>query len=159
MSSIPSKLVMLRALANVPVSEYSDIRPPNDATNANERLSFFKRLRQKPSAPQQKAIKSKQISFNTAVWLSFNRAIDKPVSVWLSYKDAVGENTILVDEQCLNGSTSAMFSGTVSFTAKGPIEYLRVCCGGISTDEYLCVDDACVKRQSHSVGTTDSVAA
>ena len=115
--------------------------------DANERLSFFKRLRQKPSAPQIKSIKSKKISFNAAVWISFNCVMNKPVSLWLSYKDASGENTILVDEQCMSESNSAMLSGTVSLDVKGHVEYLRACCGGVSMEEHISVDDVCVKRQ------------
>ena len=155
MSAIPSKLIMLRTLVNVPVSEYSDIRPPKDALNEKERLSFFKRLRQKPSAPQQKSIKHKQVSFNAAVWISFNQVISKPVSLWLNYKDASGENTILVDEQCLNESKTAMLSGTVSFNVKGHIEYLRASCGGVSVEEGISVDEACVKRQEASLSVSD----
>jgi hypothetical protein len=146
-SAIPSKLIMLRTLANVPVSEYADIRPPKDATNSNERLSFLKRLRQKPSKTNNCAIKSRHLSFNAAVWMSFNQVMHKPVSLWLSYKDASGENTILVDEQCLSESTSAMLSGTVSFQVKGHLEYLRACCGGIAMEERFNLDEVHVRRQ------------
>lgn len=146
---------MLRTLINVPVSEYSDIRPPNDASNEKERLSFFKRLRQKPSSPQQKSLKPKQVSFNAAVWLSFNHVVSKPISLWLNYKDASGESTILVDEQCLNDSKAAMLSGTVTFNVKGHIEYLRASCGGISMEESFSVDEVCVKRQSSSISLID----
>ncbi len=151
MSAIPSKLIMLRTLANVPVSEYADIRPPKNSLDKNERLSFLKRLRQKPTVTSSQVTKSKQLSFNAAVWLSFNKSIKKPVSLWLSYKDASGENTILVDEQCLNESTSAMLSGSVSFQVKGNIEYLRACCGGIGMEEHFNIEDVHVRRQEQEI--------
>tara|TARA_R110001592_G_scaffold288331_1_gene557328 strand:- start:967 stop:1431 length:465 start_codon:yes stop_codon:yes gene_type:complete len=138
---------MLRTLVNVPVSEYADIRPPINSLDVNERLSFLKRLRQKPGVVSKSVSKSKQLSFNAAVWMSFNQAIHKPVSLWLSYKDATGENTILVDEQCLGDSTTAMLSGTVSFNVKGNLAYLRACCGGISMEERFSVDEVHVRRQ------------
>jgi hypothetical protein len=146
-SAIPSKLIMLRILANIPISEYADIRPPKDCLDTSERLSFLKRLRQKPSKTSNSSNKSQHISFNAAVWLSFNQAMHKPVSFWLSYKDATGENTILVDEQCLNESASAMLSGAVSFNVKGNLEYLRACCGGISKEERFNMDEMYVRRQ------------
>ncbi len=158
MSAIPSKLIMLRTLVNVPVSEYADICPPKNALNVHERLSFFKRLRQKPSTAQTKDVKSKQISFNAAVWLSFNKVMNRPVSLWLSYKDASGENTILVDEQCITESKSAMLSGTISLNVKGHIEYLRACCGGVSMEEHFCVDEVCVKRQDFVFEVADPFA-
>lgn len=159
MSAIPSKLIMLRTLANVPVSEYADIRPPKNSLNTNERLSFLKRLRQKPGASNPNYAKSKHLSFNAAVWLSFNQTMQKPVSLWLSYKDATGENTILVDEQCLNESTSAMLSGTVSFNVKGNLEYLRACCGGVAMEERFNLDEVHVRRQEESMQLADPYAA
>ncbi len=147
MSAIPSKLIMLRTLTNVPVSEYADIRPPTNSLDTNERLSFFKKLRQKPSAIKSNAPASKYLSFNAAVWMSFNKTMQKPVSLWLSYKDSTGENTILVDEQCLNDATSAMLSGTVSFKVKGHLEYLRASCGGVAMEDHFSVDEVHVRRQ------------
>jgi len=146
-SAIPSKLIKLRTLANVPVSEYADIMPPKNSLDTKERLSFLKRLRQKPSTLSKHISKSQHLSFNAAVWMSFNQAIDKPVSLWLSYKDSTGENTILVDEQCLDDAKSAMLSGSVSFNVKGHLEYLRACCGGIAIEERFSVDDVHVRRQ------------
>lgn len=148
MSAIPSKLIMLRTLANVPVSEYADIRVPANCSDTQERLSFLQRLRQKPKkVNHSKDKQSKTLSFNAAVWMSFPKSMQKPVSLWLSYKDASGENTILVDEQCLNEASSAMLSGTVTFKAKGQIEYLRACCGGISPQDNFSLDEIHVRRQ------------
>tara|TARA_R110002167_G_scaffold99318_2_gene260494 strand:+ start:785 stop:1276 length:492 start_codon:yes stop_codon:yes gene_type:complete len=158
-SAIPSKLIMLRALSNVPVSEYADIHPPKNSLDTNERLSFLKRLRQKPSAKNNDTKKTKQLSFNAAVWMSFSQVMHKPVSLWLSYKDATGENTILVDEQCLNESKSAMLSGTVSFQVQGNIEYLRACCGGIGIEERFSLDEIHVRRQHQSIEFADPFAA
>lgn len=148
MSAIPSKLIMLRTLANVPISEYADIRPPKDCSNTEERMNFLKRLRQKPkSQSQNREAKARTLSFNAAVWMNFPKAMQKPVSLWLSYKDAKGENTILVDEQTMNDSRSAMLSGTVTFAVKGDIEYFRACCGGISNEERFSIEEIHVRRQ------------
>lgn len=154
MSAIPSKIIMLRTLANVPVSEYADIRPPENCTDTQTRLSFIKRLRQKPKAASKaKDNRHRTLSFNAAVWMRFSKAMQKPVSLWLSYQDASGENTILVDEQYLNESSSAMLSGTVTFTVKGQIDYLRACCGGVAQNEGYSVDEIHVRRQEvdHSI--------
>jgi hypothetical protein len=154
-SAIPSKLIMLRILASVPISEYADIRPPKNSLDKNERLSFLKRLRQKPSTKINSATKTKQLSFNAAVWMSFSQVINKPVSLWLSYKDATGENTILVDEQCLSESKTAMLSGTVSFQVTGNIEYLRACCAGVGMEEQFSLDDIHVRRQHKAIEFAD----
>lgn len=147
MSAIPSKLIMLRTLANVPVSEYADIRPPKNSLDTHERLSFLKRLRQKPNVKSNATNTTKYLSFNAAVWMSFSQTMHKPVSLCLCYKDAKGENTILVDEQCLNESKSAMLSGTVSFKVTGNLEYLRACCAGIAMEEQFSLDEIHVRRQ------------
>ena len=55
MSAIPSKLLMLKTLSQVPLSEYADIRPPEDSTNQVQRAGFFKLLRQKPKSPASKS--------------------------------------------------------------------------------------------------------
>ena len=145
MSVVPSKLIMLRTLQDVPRSEYSDLRPPKDLTNQKERMSFLKLLRQKP-AQVRKSYKPKTLSFNAAVWLNLVEQASKPVSLWLSYKDSQGENTILVDEQCLKDSRSAMLSGNVTFKVTGHLEYLRACCGGLGVNERYSVDDIYVRR-------------
>lgn len=151
MSGIPSKLIHLKHLADVPVSEYADIRPPKNTEDEKERLSFLKRLRQKPEAKKTVAIVRRTLSFNAAVWLKFSQSVNKPVSLWLSYKDAEGEQTILVDEQALNGSTSAMLSGSVTISVKGAVEYLKACCGGVSNSEKYLVEEVHVRRQELQV--------
>lgn len=152
MSSIPSKLLMLKTLRDVPRSEYSDVRVPKNLNDSKERLGFLKMLRQKPSAQQKAAAsKTKLLTFNAAVWLNFSNAAKKPVSLWLSYKDAQGENTILVDEQCLGDSKSAMLSGNVSFKVVGNLEYLRTCCGGVGINESFVVEDMHVSRLENNI--------
>ena len=149
MSAIPAKLIMLKTLSQVPVSEYADIRPPKDPANQEQRAGFFKLLRQKPKSHATKFVNgsaSKDLSFNAAVWLNFPQPLHKPVSLWLSYKDASGENTILVDEQALKGSSSAMLSGTVSIRVKGHLDYLRASCGGVAMDERFQIEELYVRR-------------
>ena len=159
MPAIPAKLVALKTLSQVPVSEYADICPPKDLTNPEQRAGFFKLLRQKPkSQPKKGEVKvRKSLRFNAAVWLNFPKPVNKPVSLWLSYKDETGENTILVDEQALKGSSSAMLSGTVSIEVKGSLEYLRASCGGVATDERFHIEDLYVRRlrEAANQNTTD----
>ena len=153
MSAIPSKLIMLKTLSQVPLSEYADIRPPEDPMNQAQRAGFFKRLRQKPKTHASKsghAYTSRDLSFNAAVWLNFAQPLNKPVSLWLSYKDASGENTILVDEQALKESSSAMLSGSVSIRVKGNLDYLRASCGGVAMDEKFQIEDIYVRRLKDS---------
>lgn len=151
MSVVPTKLIALRKLQDVPCSEYSDLRPPKDLTNTKDRLGFLKMLRQKPNRRNQGSNKQKTLSFNAAVWLNLMDAAKKPVSLWLSYKDSQGENTILVDEQCLNNSKSAMLSGNVSINVVGHLEYLRACCGGLGVDERFSVDELHVRRLENKI--------
>jgi hypothetical protein len=153
MSAIPSKLISLKTLSQVPVSEYADIRPPKDCTDQQQRAGFFKLLRQKPKNNQTKSHVnvSQELLFNAAVWLNFPQPLNKPVSLWLSYKDATGENTILVDEQALKGTSSAMLSGTVSIRVKGHLEYLRASCGGVAVDERFHIEELYVRRLRDSV--------
>ncbi|WP_156490436.1 MULTISPECIES: hypothetical protein [unclassified Oleiphilus] len=152
MSSIPSKLLMLKTLSEVPRSEYSDVRVPKNLNNTKERLGFLKMLRQKPSAQQKvSSAKPRLLTFNAAVWLSLAQAAKKPVSLWLSYKDAQGENTILVDEQCMGESKSAMLSGNVSFKVSGNLEYLRACCGGVDEKQSLVVEELHVRRLKQEI--------
>lgn len=148
MSAIPAKLISLKTLSQVPVSEYADISPPKDATNPEQRASFFKLLRQKPKSQSKSSPMTirKELSFNAAVWLNFPKPLNKPVSLWLSYKDASGENTILVDEQALKDSCSAMLSGKVSIQVKGNLEYLRASCGGVAMDERFQIEELYVRR-------------
>ena len=145
---IPPKLVMLRTLSEVPLSEYSDLQTPKDFIDKKQRLSFLKMLRQKPASvvAARANNRTKTLSFNAAVWLNFMTPAKNPVSLWLSYKDGNGENTILVDEQCMGESTSAMLSGSVSIKFVGNIEYLRACCGGVSAEEKLSVEELHVRR-------------
>lgn len=153
MLAIPAKLITLKTLSQVAVSEYADIRPPKDSTSQEQRAGFFKLLRQKPkmhSAKSNILSQPKDLSFNAAVWLNFPHPLNKPVSLWLSYKDSSGENTILVDEQALKGSSSAMLSGTVSIRVKGHLDYLRASCGGVALDEKFHIEALYVRRLKDS---------
>lgn len=158
MSTIPSKLLKLKNLQEVPRSEYSDLPTPDDFSNEKNRLSFLRMLRQKPSKAQQmNQARPKELSFNAAVWLSFTQHVKRPVSLWLSYKDANGESTILVDEQCIGESASAMLSGNVSIKVTGNIEYLRACCGGIDQSESLVVEELHVRRLENEVAYNNPI--
>jgi hypothetical protein len=150
MSAIPAKLISLKTLSQVPVSEYADILPPADLTNTQQRAGFFRLLRQKSKQSAVSSVRSsttRELAFNAAVWMNFPKTMNKPVSLWLSYKDGSGENTILVDEHLMIDSCSAMLSGSVTLRVKGHLEYLHACCGGISKDDSFQIEELYVRRQ------------
>jgi hypothetical protein len=158
MSAIPLKLLKLKTLMEVPRSEFSDLNVPEDLSNENVRLGFLKMLRQKPKKIKSTTnSKSRELSFNAAVWLNFAEVVRKPVSLWLTYKDAQGENTILVDEQLSGDSMSAMLSGNVSFKVTGNIEYLRACCAGVDSNKELVVEEVHVTRLKNEVTYLNSI--
>lgn len=158
MPTIPMKLLKLKTLSDVPRSVYSDLPVHEDLSDEKQRLNFLKMLRQKPrKVQQQQNKKPRQLSFNAAVWLSFTEVINKPVSLWLTYKDAQGENTILVDEQLSGGSMSAMLSGNVSFEVVGDIQYLKACCAGVDSNMDLVIEDVHVTRLKSEISYANPI--
>lgn len=150
MQSIPNKFLKLRVISEVPVSQYADLAPPPPEHTEKERLSFFKKLRKttpcaKASAPRTK----KRLELNAASWMTFAHVPSTAVSLWLVYRDDRGEHSLLVDEQKLDESSrSLMLSGSVQLEIKGPLQSLRVCCGGLQNHDRFSVDELFVRRNA-----------
>ena len=168
MDAMPSHLIKLRILAEVPRSQYMGLTQSVDFVDTKARLGFLKLLRQPKPVANQKLAASKQIrkvEFNAAIWLNFSCPPKRPVSFWLNYQDQEGRKSVLVDEQTLVSATSAMLSGNVQLTVKGELEYLKACCGGVSDEEMFRVDELHVQqvsltdRLSGSVANLDNVRA
>ncbi len=152
MQALPSGLIKLRVLGAVPISEYAELAPPQNASNTEDRLSFFRRLRQSKPSPTEaeNTTSSRYVSFNAALWMSFANAPDNPVSLWLSYSDVKGQHSVLIDEHSFVDTTSAMLAGEASFKVWGRIRELKVCCGGVKDHERFRVDEFHVKRNSNT---------
>lgn len=149
MHIIPSHLLKLRVLAEVPRSEYLGLTQNLDFVDTEVRRGFLGLLRQRKTVSKQAptlANKIQNVEFNAAVWLKFSCPPKQPVSLWLNYKDQDGCKSVLVDEQRLELATSIMLSSSVQFEVNGQLEYLKACCGGISDEEIFCVDELHVQR-------------
>ncbi len=151
MSSLPSHLIKLRILKEIPVHDYNNSPVTGDMSNTKERLSFLQRLRGKNTAEQQaatpkKSLRSRDIAFNAAIWMNFMEAPEHPVSLWINYEDSRGEHSLLIDEQSLGGGKSAMLSGSVSAKVVGELVKLRACAGGIADQQRFSVDDLHVEK-------------
>ena len=153
MEAMPSHLIKLRMLAEVPRSQYMGLTQEVDFVDTKARHGFLKLLRQSKPIINQKPTASKQVrtvEFNAAIWLNFSCPPKRPISFWLSYQDQGGRKSVLVDEQTLESATSAMLSGSVQLTVKGELEYLKACCGGVSDEEMFRVDELHVQQVSLS---------
>lgn len=151
MKYFPGQLLKLRSVCEVPVSEYSEIRPPAEGHSDSERLSFLKLLRlgNKTQKSQERKVsqrKSLKFSFNAAAWLSFDGSPTSPISLWLVFRDANGEQSVLIDEQKVCSSESLMLSGTETVKCQGQVEYMRACIGGLNDAQRFSVDELYVRR-------------
>ena len=147
MNNLPVQLVKLRAICNVPLSEFSEVQPPQDLSSEKARLGFLKLLR-KPKAESQPVQRMpKKVVINTAAWLGFPVVPGSPVSLWITYKDSEGESSVLVDEQRIETPGSVMLSGNVNLKFSGNVEYIKVSCGGLKDDDRFSIDELYVKNQ------------
>ncbi|GEM_PF-1943518 len=147
MQNLPTQLIKLRAICNVPLSEFSETETPKDFSNEKTRLGFLKMLR-KPKVESKPTYRvPKQIFINTAAWLGFSTVPGSPVSLWLTYRDAKGESSVLIDEQRIEAPGSVMLSGNVSLDFAGDVEYIKVSCGGLKDADQFSVDELYVKNQ------------
>lgn len=155
MSNLPSSFVKLRILKELPIAEYAQLQAPKDLSNTQARLGFLKFLR-KPSTPEPTAaIKTaSNIEYDSALWLRFVNKPSSPISLWLCYKDESGKGSVLVDEQLVDGSKSLMLSGAANLKFKGDVEYVRVCCGGLTDEDRFSVDELFIKRLESSGSNT-----
>jgi hypothetical protein len=145
--NLPAQLIKLRSICNVPLSEFSEVQTPKDFSEEKDRLGFLKLLRKRAvvSEPVQRV--PKHIIVNAAAWLGFPAAPDSPVSLWVTFKDSKGESSVLVDEQRIESPGSVMLSGNVSLEFTGPVEYIKVSCGGLKDEDRFSVDELYVKNQ------------
>jgi len=151
MHALPSHLIKLRVLAEVPRSEYLGLTQTIDFTDTRARHGFLGLLRQRKLVSTIKSTRHKHTrtsEFNAAIWLNFSCPPKQPVSLWLSYKDLDGCQSVLVDEQRVEFATSIMLSGSVQLKVKGELEYLKACCGGLSDEEIFSIDELHVQRAS-----------
>ncbi|MDX1451495.1 MAG: hypothetical protein R3183_02980 [Oleiphilaceae bacterium] len=147
MSSLPSHLIKMRVLSELPKHYYAGNMPsPRSLREEKARHSFLKFLRQsKPEAPSQ-VIQTKQtLRFNVAAWLEFAEAPEKPVSLWLLCEDAKGSHAELIDEQASSDASAMMLSGDVTVSSRGAISSIKICCAGLDDRSRFRVSDIHVK--------------
>ncbi|OZG72543.1 hypothetical protein BTA51_15615 [Hahella sp. CCB-MM4] len=147
---IPSKLVKLKVLAEVPRAEFCDAPKCDNPADTASRLSFIKKLRmgsKKPSAPAPVSNTIEKKTFNAAAWIRFVNAPTQPISFWLVYRDQRDEFAVMLDEAKLTAGSSTMLSGCVTIEAKGNIEYMKACCGGARDGELFSVEELYVQKE------------
>ncbi len=145
-TAIPTNLLKLIMLAEVPRSIYMDAPACDNPKDEKKRLDFLKLLRRTPAA-EKAPVNSKTKSLhqlNAALWLRFPEVPAKPVGLFLVYRDQKGEFGVMVDE--VKGAQSLMLSGNVTIEARGPIEYLYACCTGIEEGQRYVVDELYVQK-------------
>lgn len=151
---ISRHILKLRVLSEVPCAEYSDLRPPKDPTNQQERGLFFRLLRKsapddaakaKPAQPAKRTMR-----FNAAAWITFLKSPEKPVSLWLNYKDEQGVKSVLIDETHAGAKGSTMLSGHAEIKIRGELLYIHACVGGLKDEDMFRVDELYVQRSEES---------
>ena len=147
MQNLPTQILKLRALCNVPLADFAEIAPPSDMKDEKQRLGFLKLLRKSPANDCSKPRFPSKLELNAAAWLGFPEAPKSPISLWLCYKDQSGEQAVMVDEQMMGSPGSAMLSGSVALKFKGQVEYIKICCGGLKNTDRFSVDELYVKKE------------
>jgi hypothetical protein len=148
MKSIPTRFLRDACLLlNVPQSEFLETPICEKPLEEESRLDFFRFLRKpdhkiKANNPKQKTTRA----FKTAAWLSFRTPPEKPVTLLLSYKDAKGEFSIIIDETTPDGSHSLMLSGDIEITFYGELEYLKAIATGIQKEHGLFIEEIYVRQ-------------
>ena len=147
-ATLPTKLLKLKILAEVPRSIYMEGPAAEDVKDEKKRLDFLKMLRRGPSEPAQvPPRKTKALhQLNAAVWMRFTDVPPQPVALVLVYRDQKGEFAVMVDEAQVGPSRSVMLSGNVTIEARGPIEYVRACCAGVEDGQRYVVDELYVQK-------------
>lgn len=147
---ISRHILKLRVLSEVPSAEYSDLRPPKDPASQHERGLFFRLLRKSVSdeSAKTKPVPStrRTMRFNAAAWITFLKAPEKPVSLWLNYKDGQGVKSVLIDETHAGAKGSTMLSGHAEINIRGELLYIHACVGGLKDDDMFRVDELYVQR-------------
>lgn len=151
---ISSHILKLRVLSEVPRAEYSDLRPPKDASSQQERGLFFRLLRRPasdvPASAKPAQLAKRTMRFNAAAWITFLKAPEKPVSLWLNYKDEQGVKSVLIDETHAGETGSTMLSGHAEIKIRGELLYIHACVGGLKDEDMFRVDELYVQRAEES---------
>ncbi|WP_020407727.1 hypothetical protein [Hahella ganghwensis] len=156
---IPSKLLKLKVLAEVPRSEFCDAPKCDNPANSASRLSFIKKLRMGPKKDAKPDNRRKPIvkeTFNAAAWIRFVNSPSQPISFWLVYRDERDEFAVMLDEAKLNAGSSTMLSGCATIEVKGEIEYMRACCSGARDGELYSVEELYVQKVREEAGSASS---
>jgi|GEM_PF-7044719 len=143
---IPTRLLKLKKLADVPRSEYVGGPSPRELRDANKRKSFLRMLRKSPE--NTKPVNSKiptTLTFNAAAWVKVPKSAKQSISLVISYKDASGEYALIVDEDVISDGFSLMLTGCVTLKSKGIPEYIRASIAGLEDSQMAMVDDLFVQ--------------
>lgn len=148
---IPTKLLKLKTLAEVPRAEYLSGPDPKDMLDTKKRHSFLSLLRKSKSAetPKPAASVSKKpvkLALNAAAWLRVPESQQQVVSLVICYKDTSGEFAVVVDEAEISSGFSLMLSGCVTFESQGTPEYIKACVAGLKQNQLAYVDELHVQK-------------
>jgi len=145
---IPTKFLKLKALSEVPRSEYMSGPSPKDLRDAKKRKSFLSMLRKTPkvtnSISSSKVLKT--LKFNVASWVKVPKSAKQLISLVVCYKDQTGEYAVVVDEDQISDGFSLMLTGCVTLSSKGIPEYIKVCIAGLKENQLAMVDDLYVQK-------------
>jgi hypothetical protein len=145
--------VPLKKLANVPVSEYSDVFGKGSVSVV--KTSPIRRLLGWKKTPDYAGTRTYRLHFNAALWLRFYRAPTSAIGFWLEYEDASGLQTVLVDQSKVQEAGQLMLAGQVSLLVVGFLASLRAGCSGIKADEHYRVEELFVQRQYPQASQAD----
>jgi len=153
MSVIPKSAIKLLELQTVSLKSLGIAEPESnrsqgrDKAKSNKFLGLFKSKGESPSANQQKDVRKRIYPINVASWLRFGLSSDtRSVSLCLEFTDSKGEFVQIVDEQVVADGSSAMLSGVINVHTRGPIQSLKVSCGGLQPDDRCYIEDSVVER-------------
>lgn len=71
------------------------------------------------------------VTLNIAGWVSLPIEIRRPVSLLAVYRDNAGDHGLLVEEIEARGASQVLLSGVVDIRAIGPIQSIKLYCGGL----------------------------
>ncbi|WP_097460716.1 hypothetical protein [Mangrovitalea sediminis] len=148
-SALPLRLIKVRPVAEVPLSVYNERAQQQKAAPDHKRAGLLGRLLRQNETAQAQRNQSRQNTehhFNAAAWLHFREPPLQPVSLVLTYRDQRGEFAVIVDESVVGQEGSVMLSGSVSISARGDIEDLKVGCLGVENSQHFRVDELHVQR-------------
>ncbi|MCG8609357.1 MAG: hypothetical protein MI864_02380 [Pseudomonadales bacterium] len=150
---IPTKLLKMKVLAQVPMSEYVDGPKCSDPLDEKKRSSFLQKLRLGQGKEGNSKVAAagkaplKEMTFNAAMWLRLFEVEGQFVSFFLVYRDDSGEFAVLIDEARVDGEApSVMLTNNVSLTVRGEVQYIKACCAGLREGQRYFVDELYVQK-------------